>query len=185
MRLWLAVSILWIVGVMLMLRPDVQLSHLRAPIEIQFARHQFRFLPGTPATIIAATIDRWIAAENELSRKLREGVPLDAMTDDELIRMAHRVGIPLDRAVPPSEPSLRSALNWESVRRQLAKTTTYTWSLVGDAIAADAVRVRSDTAAEIVARFFAWALLPPVCVVVLGVARRKFRAAASSRWSAQ
>ncbi len=185
MRLWLAMSVLWIVGVAAVSRPDRQLSLLQAPIEIQFARHQFRFPAGTAAITIAAEIDRWIAAENALARKLRDGAPLDAMTDDELIRMAHKVGVVLDRSEALSRPGLRTAMNWDVIRQRLPETAKESLSLVGEGIAADVVSTRSESAAQIVGRFGAWALLPPLSLFLFGAALRRLRETIPSHRSAR
>jgi hypothetical protein len=179
--LWIVLTAAWIATIAGIDRPDKQFALARQPIEISWSQEPYavqilEFPAETDQGTIAKAINNnWIAELNVILEKLRTGVTLSSLSDEELRTLASRLGLDDKRSI-------------SDIRRQIADRMRMTdlpplppgfvidtppsvppLVLDGDELAAKAIAQRPPGVSTVVTSFLVRALGPPAALLLFAV----------------
>jgi hypothetical protein len=102
--LWIVLTAAWIATIAGIDRPDKQIALARQPILISWSQEPYAVATiEFPAEIdqgtIAKAINNWIAELNVILVKLRTGLTLSSLSDEELRTLASRLGLDDKRSI--------------------------------------------------------------------------------------
>jgi hypothetical protein len=176
--LWIVLTAAWIATIAGIDRPDKQIALARQPILISWSQEPYAVATiEFPAEIdqgtIAKAINNWIAELNVILVKLRTGLTLSSLSDEELRTLASRLGLDDKRSI-------------SDIRRQIADRMRMTdlpplppgfvldtppsvppLVLDGDELAAKAIAQRPPGVSTVATRFLGLALGPPVALLLV------------------